>query len=67
MAAHGPRLSQLLLAKLIGRLVVAIVNPGLKQIGPETSEVLVLGLTNSQSETINVTPESDVPIGTLIF
>jgi hypothetical protein len=67
LAGHGPRLSQLLLAKLIGRLVVAIVNPGLKHIGPETSEVLVLGLTNSQSETINVTPESDVPIGTLIF
>jgi tRNA-binding protein len=52
---------------LVGRLVVAIVNLGPKQMGPETSEVLVLGVTNARGETIYLTPESDVPIGAHVF
>jgi tRNA-binding protein len=52
---------------LVGRLVVAVVNLGPKQMGPEVSEVLVLGATNASGETIYLTPESDVPIGNDVF
>ena len=52
---------------LIGRLVVAIVNLGPKQMGPEISEVLVLGVTNDRGETIFLTTESDVPLGVHVY
>jgi tRNA-binding protein len=52
---------------LVGRLVIAAVNLGPKQMGPETSEVLVLGVTNPQGETIYLTTESAVPPGAPIF
>lgn len=52
---------------LVGRLVVAIVNLGPRQMGPETSEVLVLGVTNARGETIYLTTESDVPLGVNVF
>jgi tRNA-binding protein len=52
---------------LLGRLVVAIVNFVPKQMGPETSEVLVLGVANSEGETIYLTPESEVSIGASVF
>jgi hypothetical protein len=35
--------------------------------GPETSEVLVLGVTNALGETIYLTPASDVPLGAGVF
>lgn len=53
--------------QLVGRLVVAIVNLGTKQMGPETSEVLVLGVTNARGETIYLTTKSDVPLGVSVF
>lgn len=53
--------------QLVGRLVVAIVNLGTKQMGPETSEVLVLGVTNARGETIYLTTELDVPLGVSVF
>ena len=52
---------------LVGRLVVAIVNLGPKQMGPEISEVLVLGVTNDRGETIFLTTESDVPLGVHVY
>jgi tRNA-binding protein len=52
---------------LIGRLVVAAVNLGTKQMGPEVSEVLVLGVTNDRGETIFLTTESDVPLGVHVY
>ncbi len=52
---------------LVGRLVVAIVNLGPKQMGPEISEVLVLGAENSTRQIVYLTPESDVPLGSAIF
>jgi tRNA-binding protein len=52
---------------LLGRLVIAIVNFGPKQMGPETSEVLVLGVENSDGGTIYLTTESDVPLGAAVF
>jgi tRNA-binding protein len=52
---------------LIGRLVIGVVNFGPKQMGPEISEVLVLGVTNPAGQTIYLTPESDVALGAAIF
>lgn len=52
---------------LVGRLVVAAMNLGVKQMGPEVSEVLTLGVTNSEGETIHLTTESEVPLGSSVF
>jgi tRNA-binding protein len=52
---------------LVGRLVVAIVNLGPMQMGPEVSEVLVLGVTNDRGETIFLTTESEVPLGVHVY
>ncbi len=53
--------------QLVGRLVVAVVNLGAKQMGTEISEVLVLGVTNDRGETIFLTPESEVPLGVHVY
>jgi tRNA-binding protein len=53
--------------ELIGRLVVAAMNLGTKQMGPEISEVLTLGVTNTEGETIFLTTESEVPLGVPVF
>jgi tRNA-binding protein len=53
--------------ELVGRLVVAAVNLGPKQMGPEISEVLVLGVTNAAGETIYLTPASEVPLGVHVY
>jgi tRNA-binding protein len=52
---------------LLGRLVVAAVNLGTKHMGPEVSEVLTLGVTNTKGETIYLTTESDAPLGAPVF
>jgi tRNA-binding protein len=52
---------------LVGRLVIGIVNFPPKQMGPEVSEVLVLGVENSEGQTIYLTPESAVPLGATVF
>jgi len=52
---------------LLGKTVVCIINFGTKKMGPEISEVLVLGIANDRSETIYLTTESDVSIGGHVF
>ena len=52
---------------LVGRLVIGVVNFAPKRMGPEVSEVLVLGVENSEREIIYLTPESDVPPGAAVF
>ncbi len=52
---------------LVGRLVIGVVNFAPKQMGPEVSEVLVLGVENSDGQIIYLTPESDVPLGASVF
>ena len=52
---------------LIGKQVVAVVNLGVKQMGPEKSEVLILGVPNEKGETIYLTPQSEVPLGVQVF
>jgi tRNA-binding protein len=52
---------------LIGKTVVCVMNFGTKQMGPEISEVLVLGIANAAGETIYLTTQQDVPLGAAVF
>jgi tRNA-binding protein len=49
--------------ELLNRLVVAVVNFPPKQIGPYMSEVLTLGLPDSDGDVVLLVPERDVPLG----
>ena len=53
--------------ELVGRLVVAAVNLGARNIAGFTSEVLVLGLPDAEGEVILLTAERDVPIGGRVY
>ena len=53
--------------ELMGKQIVAVLNFGTKQMGPEKSEVLVLGVKNEKGETIYLTPQTDVPLASEIF
>jgi tRNA-binding protein len=52
---------------LAGQLVIAVVNLGPKQMGPEISEVLVLGVENPAGGTVYLRPDSEVAIGAPVF
>lgn len=53
--------------ELLGRQVVAVVNFAPRKMGPEVSEVLVLGVPNEQGQTIYVTPQQTVALGVALF
>jgi tRNA-binding protein len=50
--------------KLIGKLVVGVINFPPKQIGPIRSECLITGFPNERGEIALCVPDSDVPLGT---
>ena len=52
---------------LVGRQVIGIVNFAPKKMGPERSEVLILGVPNENHETIYLMPQSEVPLGVAVF
>ena len=52
---------------LIGRLVVAAVNLGTRNIAGFASEVLVLGLPDEQGRVVLLAPDRDVPLGNRVF
>ena len=52
---------------LLGKTVICIVNFEPKKMGPEVSEVLVLGIANNKGETIYLTTGGEVPIGGKVF
>jgi len=52
---------------LLGKMVICVVNFGTKQMGPEISEVLVLGIANAAGETVYLTTEQSVPLGGAVF
>ncbi|MFI5259709.1 MAG: protein secretion chaperonin CsaA [Candidatus Limnocylindrales bacterium] len=52
---------------LVGHLVVGVVNFPAKKMGPEVSEVLVLGVENERGEIIHLTTEAKVPLGVKVF
>lgn len=53
--------------ELIGQKIVAIVNFAPMKMGPEKSEVLVLGVESDESGTIYLTPQDNVSIGKSVF
>lgn len=52
---------------LVGMHVIGVVNFAPRQMGPEKSEVLLLGVPGPQGETILLTPQSAVPLGGEVF
>jgi tRNA-binding protein len=52
---------------LKGRLVLCVVNFPPRQIGPFVSEVLTLGVPDSDGECILITPERTVPVGGKLY
>ncbi len=52
---------------LVGKLVIGVVNFGDKKMGPEISQVLILGVPNSVGETIYLMPQSEVSLGGQVF
>ncbi|MDE2079683.1 MAG: protein secretion chaperonin CsaA [Patescibacteria group bacterium] len=48
---------------LVGKQVVGVVNFQSKKMGPEVSEVLILGVNNDAGETIYLAPQTEVPLG----
>ncbi len=52
---------------LVGRKVMAVVNFPPRQIGPVMSEILVLGVPDTNGEVVLLAPDLDVPIGGRLF
>jgi tRNA-binding protein len=52
---------------LPGRLVVAAVNLGARNIAGFTSEVLVLGVPDAEGETVLLSLERQVPVGGKVY
>jgi tRNA-binding protein len=52
---------------LLGRLVLAVVNFPSRQVGPFMSEVLTLGVPDSEGAVVLVVPDTDVPLGGKLF
>ena len=53
--------------ELLGRQVICVMNLGDRKMGPETSQVLTLGVPNDAGETIILTPERPVREGGGVF
>ena len=53
--------------QLIGRLIVAAVNLGARNIAGFQSEVLVLGVPDASGETVLLAVEEEVPLGGRIY
>src|SRR5690348_5324470 len=49
--------------QLTGKQIIGVVNFGEKRMGPEVSQVLVLGVPNDKGETIYLMPQTDVSVG----
>lgn len=52
---------------IVGKQVLAVVNFPPRQIGRFISEVLVLGLPDSEGEVVLLTPDTPVPLGGRMF
>ena len=53
--------------KLVGKLVLCVVNFSPRQIGHTVSEVLTLGVPNERGEAILIAPDSPVPLGGRLY
>ena len=54
-------------AELVGRLVIAAMNLGMRNIAGFESEVLVLGLPDTDGRVVLLQPERDVPLGGRVY
>jgi tRNA-binding protein len=54
-------------AELTGRLVVAVVNLGTRNVAGFASEVLVLGLPDERGRVVLLAPDRDVPLGHRVY
>ncbi len=52
---------------LLGRQVLGLVNVEPRQIGPFLSEVLTLGLPDTDGNVVLIAPEREVPLGGRLF
>lgn len=53
--------------QLVDRLVVAVVNLGVRNVAGFTSEVLVLGVPDVSGATVLLAVERDVPLGGRVY
>jgi tRNA-binding protein len=53
--------------ELVGRLVIAAVNLGPRNIAGFTSEVLVLGLPSAEGEVVLLSVDREVPLGGRVY
>lgn len=53
--------------ELVGRLVIAAVNLGTRNIAGFTSEVLVLGVPNTEGEVVLLAVDREVPLGGRVY
>jgi tRNA-binding protein len=53
--------------ELVGKQIIGVVDFAPKKMGPEISEVLILGPANQKSDTIYLAPQSEVSLGAEIF
>ena len=53
--------------ELVGRLVIAAVNLGTRNIAGFTSEVLVLGIPSGKGDVVLLGVERDVPVGGRVY
>ena len=53
--------------QLLGKQIIGVVNFAEKKMGPEVSQVLVLGVPNEKGETIYLMPQADVLPGAKVF
>jgi len=52
---------------LLGKQVLCVVNFPPRQIGPAISEVLTLGVPDTQNECILIAPDANVPLGGRLY
>ena len=53
--------------KLIGKMILGIVNFPPRKIGPAISEVLTLGVPDTNGNCVLVAPDFDAPIGNKLY
>ncbi len=53
--------------ELIGKQIAAVINFPPRQIGPLSSEILILGFPDETGQAVLITPTKEVPIGGRLF
>ncbi|CAM0139320.1 unnamed protein product [Umbelopsis sp. WA50703] len=61
------QITQYTAEELMGTLVMAVVNFKPRQIGKYMSEILVLGVPDSEGNVVLIRPDKDVPIGGRLY